>query len=79
MEIADHARRHGVADDDIHHAVRNATHMIHQSEGDRVLYIGPDRSGRPLQVVVLDDDVAIHAMPLQRKFQIYVSGSRIEQ
>ena len=34
-------------------------------------YIGADRSGRLLEVVVLDDDgqpVVIHAMVLRRKF-----------
>ncbi|MGQ0575991.1 MAG: hypothetical protein ACT4RN_17550 [Pseudonocardia sp.] len=68
MEIADSARNHGIADADIVHAVRNAIRVI--SEGDRDLYIGADRGGRLLEVVVLDDEVpaAIHAMPLRRKF-----------
>lgn len=69
MEIADHARKHGVADSDIEHAVRNAIRVLDQ--GVRTLYIGADRSGRLLEVVVLDDDgqlVAIHAMVLRRKF-----------
>lgn len=69
MEIADHARKHGVADSDIEHVVRNAIRVLDQ--GDRNLYIGADRSGRLLEVVVLDDDgqsVAIHAMVLRRKF-----------
>jgi len=51
------------------HAVRNAIRVIDQ--GDRDLYIGADRSGRLLEVVVLDDDgqpVVIHAMVLRRKF-----------
>ncbi|MBO0881505.1 MAG: hypothetical protein J2P17_14405 [Mycobacterium sp.] len=40
-------------------------------QGDRDLYIGADRTGRLLEVVVLDDDgqsVAIHAMALRPKF-----------
>ena len=43
MEIADNARKHGVADEDIEHAVRNAIRVV--SQGDRDLYIGcrPDR------------------------------------
>jgi hypothetical protein len=73
VEIADSARRHGVADGDIHHAVRNAIRMIHQNDNDRVLYIGPDRSSRLLEVVVLDeDDVAIHAMRLRPNFYDYL-------
>lgn len=69
MEIADSARKHGVVDDDIRHAVRNAIRVV--SQGDRDLYIGADRDGRLLEVVVLDDEeepFAIHAMPLRRKF-----------
>jgi len=56
----------GVADEDIEHAVRNAIRVV--SQGDRDLYIGADRTGRLLEVVVLDDDgqpVAIHAMALR--------------
>lgn len=69
MEIADNARKHGIDDLDIEHAVSNATRVLNQ--GDRDLYIGGDRAGRLLEIVVLDDDeqpVAIHAMPLRRKF-----------
>lgn len=69
MEIANSARKHGVADEDIEHAVRNAIRVV--SQGDRDLYIGADRTGRLLEVVTLDDDgqpVAIHAMALRPKF-----------
>jgi len=69
VKIADDARKHGVADLDIEHAVRNAIRVLNQ--GDRDLYIGADRAGRLLEVVVLDDDgetVAIHAMALRPKF-----------
>ena len=69
MEIADNARKHGVDDLDIEHAVRNAIRVLNQ--GDRDLYIGGDRAGRLLEVVVLDDDgqpVAIHAMAVRPQF-----------
>ena len=69
MEIADAARKHGVTDLDIEHAVRNAIRVI--SQGERDLYIGADRTGRLLEVVVLDDDgqlVVIHAMALRPQF-----------
>lgn len=70
MDIADSARRHGIVDADIEHAVRNALRVVHGP--DRDLYIGGDRNGRLLEVVVLDDEhempLAIHAMPLRRKF-----------
>lgn len=69
MEIADAARKHGIAVFDIEHAVQNALRVITQD--DRALYIGADRTGRLLEVVVIDDNdepVAIHAMVLRRKF-----------
>ncbi len=69
MEIAESARKHGVPDDDIRHAVRNELRTI--SQGDRLLIIGPSRDVQLLEVVVLDTDddlVAIHAMPLRAKF-----------
>ncbi len=75
MEVADSARKHGVRDEDITHAVRNPLRVVH---GDgRDLVIGADRSGRLLEVVVLDDDpneepVVIHAMPLRSKFHDYL-------
>jgi hypothetical protein len=37
-------RKHGAADDDIEHAVRNAIRVV--SQGDRDPYIGADRTGR---------------------------------
>lgn len=40
---------------------------------DRVLYLGPDRAARLLEVAVLDsDDVAIHAMPIRARFLDYL-------
>ncbi len=69
MEVAANARKHGVDDPDIEHAVRHAIRVLNQ--GDRDLYIGADRAGRLLEVIVLDDDgqlVAIHAMALRSKF-----------
>jgi N-acetylmuramic acid 6-phosphate (MurNAc-6-P) etherase len=69
VEIAHSARKHGVDDLDIAHAVRNAIRVLDQH--DRALYIGADRMGRLLEVVVLDDEgqpVAIHAMALRPKF-----------
>jgi len=75
VEVADSARRHGVGDEDIEHAVRNPLRVV-PGEG-RDLIIGADRTGRLLEVVVLDDDpdeepIVIHAMPLRAKFQHYL-------
>ena len=55
MEIADSARKHGVRDEDIEHAVRRPLRVV-PGEG-RDLVIGADRSGLLLEVVILDDDL----------------------
>lgn len=71
MEIAHSARKHGVADDDMRHAIALAVRVVRQGSAERVLVIGPDRVGALLEIVVLDPDtepVIIHAMPLRSKF-----------
>ena len=68
FEISHSARRHGIADDDILHAVRNAIRALHMD--DKSMLIGADRSGRLLEVGVLDDTEVcriIHAMPARAK------------
>jgi len=70
VEIAQSARRHGVADQEIRAAVSVPLRVVRQG-GDRVLVIGADSAGRLLEVVVLDP-VAIHAMPLRPKFYRYL-------
>ena len=69
MEIAESAHKHGVSDEDIRSALRAEFRTYRQ--GDRLLVIGADTTGRLLEVVVLDPDdepVVIHAMPLRAKF-----------
>ncbi len=73
MEIAESTRHHGIADEDIRHAVRVEFRTI--TFHDRLLIIGADRTGRLLEVVVLDPDdepVAIHAMKLRPKLYDYL-------
>ncbi|HSH61740.1 MAG TPA: hypothetical protein VK988_19255 [Acidimicrobiales bacterium] len=54
MEIHKSARRHGLPDDDIRHAIDNAVAVEDAGEDpDRWLIIGPDRAGNLLEVVVL--------------------------
>ncbi len=75
MEIADSARRHGIDDAAIEHALRNPVRVV--SHDNKSLYIGADPSGKLLEIVVLDDDpdeepLVIHAMPLRPKFYDYL-------
>lgn len=77
MEIADSARKHGIADADIHHALTlPIRHILQDDNPHRVLTIGADRDGRLLEIVTLDPDtddaLVIHAMPLRRKFYRYL-------
>jgi hypothetical protein len=71
VRIGEPARKHGIADADIRHAIRHATHKISEDDSLTML-IGPDSAGAPLEVGVLDaagdDPVVIHAMPLRPKF-----------
>lgn len=50
MEIYRSARKHGIADDDIVHAIEYAL-AIGEPEDARTLYLGPDRSGNLLEIV----------------------------
>jgi hypothetical protein len=74
VEIHPSARRHGVDDDDILHAVANSLVVDDLGEDpDRWLVVGPDRAGNLLEIVVLiagtADEIIIHAMPMRPKYR----------
>ena len=68
MDVLPSARRHGIEDADIDHAVRHATVVEEVAEDPvRYLLIGPDRSGDLLELMVLDQPqgpAVMHAMVL---------------
>jgi hypothetical protein len=79
VEIHRTARKHGVRDADLRHAV---AHSLYSGEVEddaeewgplRVLYLGPDRAGNLLEVVVIERDdgsqLAIHAMKMQARYE----------
>jgi hypothetical protein len=73
VEIHDPARKHGVADQDILHAIDHALAIEDAGEDpDRWLHIGPDPAGNLLEVVVLitaeGTQIVIHAMPMRDKY-----------
>ena len=76
MRIGERARRYGIGDDNIWHAVRTAPRKIEIDE-DLTMLIGPARDGTPLEIGVLglggDDPVVIHAMRLRPKFYPFIS------
>ncbi len=75
VEIFGSARKHGIADLDIAHAVDHAMAAGEQDDG-KVVYLGPDRAGNMLEVVsVLRDDgteIVIHAMWMRRIYETYL-------
>jgi hypothetical protein len=72
VEIHPSARKHGVTDEDIHHAIQHAMAIDDQDDETR-LYLGPGRSAEFLEVVtVLRDDgseLAIHAMTMRAAYR----------
>lgn len=79
LQIHDAARKHGVADEDIEHAVSHAMTIDDQDDSTR-LHLGPARNAEMLEVVTVrrrgDVDLAIHAMPMRRRFKRLLDGER---
>jgi hypothetical protein len=77
VEIHPSARKHGIADEDIEHAVAHAM-AIEEQEDDTRLYLGPSRSADLLEVVTIvrDDasELAIHAMTMRAKYRRLLLG-----
>lgn len=77
LEIHPSARRHGIADEDIEHAVANAM-AVDDQDGDTRLYLGPARNADLLEVatIVRDDgtELAIHAMKMRPKYGRLLPG-----
>ena len=83
MEIHRSARRHGIGDQDIRHAIGHPVVVADidpDADPPKTLAIGPDRTGNLLEVVVLtlagDRLLVIHAMPLRRKYRGLLPGHR---
>jgi hypothetical protein len=75
MRIGEPARKHGIADSDIWHAVRNSMRRI-LLDDDLTMLIGPATNGALLEIGILDiegdDPVVIHALPLRPKFHRFL-------
>ncbi|MDV7192607.1 MULTISPECIES: hypothetical protein [Mycolicibacterium] len=76
MQIEPSARKHGISDDAMLHAVANAIRVIEQEyHGEiRQLVIGADYTARLLEIVVVTDEPVriIHADVLRPKFYDYL-------
>jgi hypothetical protein len=72
LEIHPSARKHGIADEDIEHAVNHAM-AIDDTHDDARLYIGPARDAALLEVLTIPTvegpELAIHAMRMRPKYR----------
>lgn len=77
MDIHPSARKHGIADEDIEHAMAHAMVIEHQDDDIR-LYLGPSRSADLLEIVTIvrDDgsELAIHAMKMRTRYHRLLPG-----
>ena len=68
--IALSARKQGVSDDDMRHAMRNPIRVFEPDDG-FTMFVGPARHGTPIEVGVADSDsgpVVIRAMRARPRF-----------
>jgi hypothetical protein len=68
--IADSARRHGIADEDMLHAARNAIAAEDLDDG-FTMFIGPARDASLVEVGVVDGEdgpVIVHAMMARSRY-----------
>ena len=71
MDIEASARKHGVADDDMVHALKYHWRAYETDDLAVTMFIGPSTTGQPLEVgVVTDEDgsAIIHSMPARSTF-----------
>jgi hypothetical protein len=78
VDVHPSALRHGVAVEDIEHAVRNAM-VSDELDDDLRLYLGPSRSASLLEVIVVvrggdRPELAIHAMAMRDKYRRLLPG-----
>lgn len=83
MEIRPSARKHGIPDDDIRHAIDNAIAAITRTEQpDVTMVIGPDTTARLLEVGIIetdDQDYVIHAMRARTKYLTIIDHQEGDQ
>ena len=63
------ARKHGIADEDILHAFRNAIFEV--TDNDIVMLVGPNRDGNLIEIAIIRSKngfLIIHAMQARKKY-----------
>lgn len=79
VAVRDSARKHGVADDDMCHAIAHSMVVLVVDRGPRgrAIHLGASPSGRLLEVVTVDEGegtlLIIHAMAMRPTFMRYLA------
>jgi len=71
VDIEASARKHGVTDNDMLHALRHHWRAFETDDDAVTMFIDPSTNSEPLEVGVVTDDegsAVIHAMPARQKF-----------
>ena len=71
MDIEASARKHGVPDEDMLHALRHHWRAFETDDPLVTMFVGPSRTAEPLEVGVVSDEegtAVIHAMKAREKF-----------
>ena len=71
MEILTSARKHGIRDRDMLHALRHYWRQFNTDDPSVTVFIGPSTTAEPLEVGVSRDEegfAIIHAMSARRKY-----------
>ncbi|NNF53053.1 MAG: hypothetical protein HKN03_01290 [Acidimicrobiales bacterium] len=71
VDIEASARKHGVSEDDMMHAIRNHWRAFETDDPAITMFIGPSLDASPLEIGVVTDEegsAVIHAMPARNKF-----------
>jgi hypothetical protein len=80
VDVLPSAFRHGIANEDMQHALRNALVVEQVAEDpDRFLVLGPDPSARILELIVLDRPLGpavIHAMQMRQQYRSLLEGEQ---
>jgi hypothetical protein len=77
VDVHPSARKHGIADDDIEHAMTHAM-VIEDQDDDTRLHLGPSRNAQLLEImsIVRNDgsQLVIHAMAMRAKYLRMLRG-----
>jgi hypothetical protein len=68
--IVESARRHGVSDETILHAVNHSV-LVEDLDEEMTMFIGPDRAGNLYEIGIVGTDegpFVVHAMKARRKY-----------